>query len=548
MRSSESFRLLVPLVVGCLAFATGARAQERVGEGNGDGMDTHLFRPAVDSKGFFTVNGSGVLGANEISFGLVTDYGRNLMRLEPGHGTKALVENSFQGTFHMNYGLGNVAIVGVTVPVHLMSGEASAAIGPSGAPYDSGRLDTQNFGNVALHAKLRLTRVEKGLGLAVLAQVGASASDTVARGLGADKVFYWPQLIAEHRFGSTGRFRIGANVGYRGHTQKNPRFDQLDGGPEFEYGDLVTGGLGLSYRALASMDVVAETYLTQLLGDHSASKAALSDEAVLGIKVFVEKNSYLMLGGGMRTTRGFQAADQRAFIGFIFEPSIGDRDGDGIPDDIDLCPDEAETFNGYQDDDGCPDVVPTRLLTKEEAQDGDRDGDGVPDSRDLCPDVPGDGADGCPTAPEPAKTGPVVVEDDHVFIHEKVQFKTNSSEILDESTALLDAMAETLQRHRELVLIEVQGHADERSSESHNLRLTQQRAISVVEGLVARGVARERLRPMGYGAYCPLDPASHPQAWEMNRRVELKIVETTSGPTGAELGCDLARRKGVVSR
>src|SRR3954465_636198 len=62
--------------------------------GNGDGMDTHLFRPAVDSKGFFSVNGSDILGANDVSFGLVMDYGHNIMRLEPGHGPAALITHS----------------------------------------------------------------------------------------------------------------------------------------------------------------------------------------------------------------------------------------------------------------------------------------------------------------------------------------------------------------------------------------------------------------------------------------------------------------------
>ena len=47
---------------------------------NGDGFDSHLFRPAMDSKGLFSVNGSDILGANEVSFGLVIDYGHNLLR------------------------------------------------------------------------------------------------------------------------------------------------------------------------------------------------------------------------------------------------------------------------------------------------------------------------------------------------------------------------------------------------------------------------------------------------------------------------------------
>ena len=48
-----------------------------------------------------------------------------------------------------------------------------------------------------------------------------------------------------------------------------------------------------------------------------------------------------------------------------------DRDGDGIPDDKDRCPDQAEDFDLFQDEDGCPDP--------------DNDGDGVPDVADECP-------------------------------------------------------------------------------------------------------------------------------------------------------------------
>lgn len=577
MRSSGSFRF-VWLLVGCLAISSEVLAQDRVVE-SGQGMDTHLFRPAVDSKGFFTVNGSGVLGANDVSFGLVTDYGHNVMRLAPQHGARALVESSFQGTFHVNYGIADMAIVGLSVPVNLMSGQPATAIGPSGSAYDSGKLDAQNFGNVALHAKLRLSRPEKGIGLALLVQGGLSVSDSMQRNLGADKACYWPQLIVDRHFGSNGRFKIGANIGYRGHTQKNPRYDQLEGGA-FEYANLATGGLAVSYRALSSLDLVAETYLTQLLGNHRDSKTALSDEAVVGIKVFVERNSYLLLGGGVRTTNGFQAADQRAFIGFIFEPTIADRDGDGIPDNVDQCPDQPEDLDGYEDDDGCPEFDDdARLLAKRRAGDGDRDGDGILDSIDKCPDDPEDfdgfqDDDGCPDpdndgdkipdhldkCPNEPETyngfqdddgcpdqGSIVVEDRSIFLNEKVRFKTNSAEILTESFALLDAMAATLLHHPELVLIEVQGHADERSPEAYNLKLTQDRASAVVQGLVQRGVPRTRLRPMGYGEYCPIDPAHNEQAWETNRRVELKVVETASGLTGVELGCEEARAKGVVS-
>jgi outer membrane protein OmpA-like peptidoglycan-associated protein len=65
-----------------------------------------------------------------------------------------------------------------------------------------------------------------------------------------------------------------------------------------------------------------------------------------------------------------------------------DRDGDGIGDAVDQCPDAAEDKDGDRDTDGCPD-------------DGDRDKDTIPDSRDRCPDEPEDkdgdqDEDGCP--------------------------------------------------------------------------------------------------------------------------------------------------------
>lgn len=64
-----------------------------------------------------------------------------------------------------------------------------------------------------------------------------------------------------------------------------------------------------------------------------------------------------------------------------------DTDGDGIYGDADQCPDQAEDFDGFQDDDGCAEP--------------DNDGDGIPDGEDVCPldaeDVDGyQDEDGCP--------------------------------------------------------------------------------------------------------------------------------------------------------
>ena len=75
---------------------------------------------------------------------------------------------------------------------------------------------------------------------------------------------------------------------------------------------------------------------------------------------------------------------------------------------------------------------------------------------------------------------------------------------------------------------------------------TTARAKAVREAVAKKGIEESRLRSMGYGDYCPLDPAKNEAAYEKNRRVEFKIVRKDGQPTGVVLGCDAATAKGVV--
>jgi OOP family OmpA-OmpF porin len=417
--------LAIGAALALVAAAREGRTQgtpNAIPSGNGNGFDTHLFRPAMDSKGLFTVNGSDVLGAKEFSFGLVLDYGHDLLR-QPQD--SELIEHSFQGTFQFNYGIANRLVVGVDVPVDLMSGPAQNK--PDGTPllpnqWGPQKMEFQSVASLGAHAKWRITRVEHGFGLALGLQIGAGLGDAAANAGAEPGFWYWPHAIAEKRFGSTGQLRIALDAGFRGHTSQSSTTLPLRDGT-YTDGNLVTYGGGVSYRVLDSLDLVAETYGTYLLSSSAGSDVKPSNEAVGGIKLFVERNSYFMLGAGARYTKGFETADQRAFLGFVFEPSIGDRDGDGIKDDVDKCPDDPEDFDGFQDADGCPDpdndndgipdvndrcpnVPEDRDGDQDEdgcpeGGDGDRDGDGIPDKLDKCPDQPEDrdgfqDADGCP--------------------------------------------------------------------------------------------------------------------------------------------------------
>ncbi len=92
----------------------------------------------------------------------------------------------------------------------------------------------------------------------------------------------------------------------------------------------------------------------------------------------------------------------------VVKVAPSDRDGDGILDDQDQCPNEPEDFDGFQDEDGCPDLDndgdgildgadrcplaygPLENAGCPEVQAADSDGDGIPDDQDKCPYQPED--------------------------------------------------------------------------------------------------------------------------------------------------------------
>jgi outer membrane protein OmpA-like peptidoglycan-associated protein len=124
-------------------------------------------------------------------------------------------------------------------------------------------------------------------------------------------------------------------------------------------------------------------------------------------------------------------------------------------------------------------------------------------------------------APAPAASAPAVTEpaapasakelavDASVrdALGQAIRFETKSTAIAAESQSAVADIAKALKDHPEVVIVEVQGHADERGDDAQNVALTQGRAAAVVEALVGRGVERARLHAAGYGARCPADDA-----------------------------------------
>jgi len=77
----SGFATAVLAVVSIFAIELPTQAQDAAEVSSG-GMDLHLFRPAVDSKGIITVNGADILGHQDFSFGLILDAGLGIVPFE----------------------------------------------------------------------------------------------------------------------------------------------------------------------------------------------------------------------------------------------------------------------------------------------------------------------------------------------------------------------------------------------------------------------------------------------------------------------------------
>ena len=133
-------------------------------------------------------------------------------------------------------------------------------------------------------------------------------------------------------------------------------------------------------------------------------------------------------------------------------------------------------------------------------------------------------------------------EEGRLHLKEEILFKTGLAEIDPKSDEFIAYIAFLIKEHRRVDFIEIAGHADKRGGDALNVPLTQKRADEVVKHLVADGVEPIRLRGVGYGAYCPVDPADNEEAYAKNRRVEFRILRNNGNDLRAKWGTAATRR------
>ena len=106
---------------------------------------------------------------------------------------------------------------------------------------------------------------------------------------------------------------------------------------------------------------------------------------------------------------------------------------------------------------------------------------------------------------------------------QNIQFEYNSSALTEDSQTGIQMLAEFLQRNADLK-VELAGHTDNVGSESYNLKLSAERAESVRNALIDKGIDANRLTAKGYGASQPIVPNDTEEHRALNRRTEMIII------------------------
>ena len=232
-------------------------------------------------------------------------------------------------------------------------------------------------------------------------------------------------------------------------------------------------------------------------------------------------------------------------------PPVPDRDGDGIPDAVDKCIDVPEDKDGFEDEDGCPEV--------------DNDADGILDVNDGCPNIAEDrdgfqdddgcldddndrdgfldGEDKCPLEPETINgeqdddgcpdSGLIVMQDDRIVLEERVLFETNRARLTAKSEPILRAIIRLWKQHPEWKKVRIEGHADARGDAQFNQQLSERRAANVRDSLVRLGLDEDMVTAEGFGATQLLRPGDSEEDHQVNRRVEFVVIASDSPPSPA---------------
>jgi outer membrane protein OmpA-like peptidoglycan-associated protein len=227
-------------------------------------------------------------------------------------------------------------------------------------------------------------------------------------------------------------------------------------------------------------------------------------------------------------TDGDGLTDGYEVLTYNTNPLSADTDGDGIPDDKDECPNLPEDIDGFEDEDGCPDV--------------DNDGDGILDVDDKCPDEPEtfngyQDDDGCPDevpeiiierpkvevpTPQPRRT--VSSAPSELTILSETTFASNSSQIKSSAYGELNKIVEELKKYPNTNW-RIEGHIDKQSSRNEATRITKSQADAILSYFISQGLSASNFQAVGFGDANPVASNASVYGKMKNRRIIIRKLD-----------------------
>ena len=627
---------LIRPILALIALGTVAHADPT------SGVDTELFRSSYDPNGLFAVEGARLMPAHDLAFKLLLGLGTSPIQANvPGIGdAKDDKILGAIGTVDMTFGMSLSERIALGIDLAAYRTTTGDGYGVRGRYATGGLVATPSTGLISLrplsnidpsghganaytgegHAGPLDARFGLKVGLFADAHMALALVGSVFLPFGEDEMLlgdrnlvFEPKLAFEYR---TGALRVVANAAARLRQRtvlqaEDPTAAMVVPKAILDVGsELVLGG-GVGYELAPRMLLAAELQAfvplpdgtswgscklysgaacaTLTSGDY-ATGAKHGDLAAiaaggLNVRIDADVTASLMIGAGLTGARGSDFSITTGIVwapqpAGVAAPGRNDRDGDGIPDSADSCPDEAEDKDGYQDEDGCPeldndgdgipdakDKCPNEPEDKDGYQDEDgcpepdNDGDGIPDTLDKCPNEPEDkdgfededgcpdpdndhdgfpdGVDKCPNDPETVNgfededgcpdvrgtSGPEERADRIDIKGQPIAFAKGTATLTGPAKALLGQIATLIKQKKLTIRAEVHVPLGAKvtggavaAQKKKDKAFAQQRATAILNFLVAQGVPQAQLQAVGIGSDRPLGTSNPTDA--INERVD----------------------------
>ena len=357
-------------------------------------IDVRTWRPSTDPEATLATEPIATPGPWQWNVGAWASYAQDPVVLrDPTTGgvTSRPVDHLIGADLVAGLGIGSRVAVGVHVPAFLWQDGTSP-------------IPTSGLGDVSLTGKATLVSndhegLRAGFGLAALGDVSLPTGDRSSF-FGEGQVTASLRLLAEYGFG-VGALR--ASLGY----SVRPASRQWQAAPNLgpTFGNTIPWTLGVTLRPRAAgQSIDADDRQVWEIAAHGAlpggpvapfglggAGSSLLSPVMLAVDDRIAlghgRDWSVVLGADIGLDDAIGVPLVRGVVSLGWAPRTHDSDNDGVPDDVDECPDLPEDRDGIQDQDGCPE--------------DDADGDGVLDAVDMCPLVKGVPSadpkkDGCP--------------------------------------------------------------------------------------------------------------------------------------------------------